>query len=241
VNVPGSGTLGQVGLVNGKARPLTFADADGTLVTVTLKGGTATALYDASALDLVLTGTTVKSSLTFKTKGGDGRVRLGDVRTDGAINAVTGKTVDVAGTFYVNGELRKATLGTLSGTLAAAGNIGTLAFSNDLAGAKVLAGANLGADADVGGGNDAYAAAVINKLTVNGTVAASVVGAGFDPVDGDYFNGGTVVGGAASAIRAVTVKGSVDGASRFFAGAFAKSVKLPQKVIPATDPRFVTL
>jgi uncharacterized delta-60 repeat protein len=241
VNVPGSGSLGQVGIINGKARPLAFADADGTLVTVTLKGGTATALYDGSAVDLVLTGTGLGTALSFKTKGGDGRVRIGDVRTDGALNSVTGKTADIAGTFYVNGELRKATLGTLSGTLAAAGNIGTLAFANDLAGAKVLAGANLGADATAGTGDDAYAAALINKLTVSGAVAASVVGAGFNPVDGDFFNGGAVVGGAASAIKAVSVKRSVDGASRFVAGAFGKSLKVPQKVVPGTDPRFVTL
>jgi len=71
-------------------------------------------------------------------------------------------------------------------------------------------------------------------------VAASVVGAGFDPVDDDFLNGGIVAGGPASFIRSISVKRAVDAASRFFTGAFVK-IKAPGKVDPATDERFEVL
>ena len=101
----------------------------------------------------------------------------------------------------------------------------------------VLAGADFGADADFGGGDDAFNAAVFNKLSVNGAVAASVIGAGFDPVDADFLNGGTVAGGPASVFRNIRVKQVVDGVSRFFAGAFG-NIRVPGKVDVATDVRF---
>ncbi|QOV90286.1 hypothetical protein [Humisphaera borealis] len=240
LNAPGSGAVGQFGVINGKTTKLTFTDADGTLVTLSLKAGVGTARYDGTNIDLVLSSTSTASGLTVTTKGGDGRARLGRVTSDGAFGAITAKTSDITETLYINGGLTKIDVGTLSGTLAAAGNIANANFRGDLAGAVVLAGTNLGADQSIGGGDDAFAAATITKFTVAGTVAASAVGAGFDPVDGVYINGGVVIGGAASLIKTIVVKRVVDGASRFFAGAFG-SIKVPGKVDPAADERFEVL
>ncbi|MDB5296008.1 MAG: hypothetical protein JWO31_1991, partial [Phycisphaerales bacterium] len=174
LNVPGSGLVGQFGVVSGKRKTLAFTDADGTKVTLSLKTGTGTAYYDGTNLDLTVAGSTTASTVGVAAKGGDGRVRVGDVRADGALGGFAGKTTDVTGTFAVNGELRKLDVGTLSGTLATAGNLGTANFRGDLAGAVVLAGASLGADGALGGSDDTFAAAVITKFTVAGTVAASV-------------------------------------------------------------------
>ncbi|HEX8915202.1 MAG TPA: DUF3466 family protein [Humisphaera sp.] len=240
LNVPGSGQLGQFGVVNGKKTSLAFTDADGTKVTLSLKSGTATAYYDGTNVDVTVAGSTTASSIGVKTKGGDGRVRFGDVRTDGALGGFSAKTGDVFGTFYVNGELKKVEVGTLTGSLVASGSIGSATFRGDLAGAQVLAGTNVGADGEIGGGDDAVAAALIGKLSVSGSVAASVVGAGFDPIDGDLFNGGQVIGGPASVIKSIAVKVATDGASRFFAGTFGK-IKAPEKVVGGFDPRFVVL
>jgi uncharacterized delta-60 repeat protein len=240
INLPGSGQLGQFGVVNGRRTSLAFTDADGTKVTLSLKTGTATAFYNGTNLDLTVVGSTSRSSISAKTRGGDGRVRFGDIRTDGPLGGLSARTGDVFGTFAVNGALGKVDMGTLVGTLAATGSISSLSFRGDLAGAEVLAGANLGADGRLGGGDDSYAAAVISKFAVSGAVAASVVGAGFDPVDGDLFNGGTVIGGPASAIRSISVRNATDGASRFYAGAFGR-IKAPERVDVATDPRFEIL
>jgi uncharacterized delta-60 repeat protein len=239
LNVPGSGNLGQFGTVAGKNRKLTFTDADGTKTTLSLKGGTATALYNGSTLDLIVTGSSLGSSLSIKGKGGDGRTTLGNIRTDGSLKSFSAKTGDIEGTMYVAGELKALSIGTLSGNVAAAANIDSASFGGDLAGAKLLAGANLGTDALIGGGDDTFAAAIIGKMSVKGAVAASIVGAGFDPVDGDFTNGGLVVGGPASVIKSISVKKAVDAASRFFAGAFGK-IKAPGKVT-LPDERFQVL
>lgn len=59
-----------------------------------------------------------------------------------AFGAITAKTSDITETLYINGGLTKIDVGTLSGTLAAAGNIANANFRGDLAGAVVLAGTN---------------------------------------------------------------------------------------------------
>lgn len=240
LNVPGSSTVGQFGVINGKQTKLAFVDSDGTLVTLSLRSGVGTALYDGTNIDLVLTSTSAASTLGVTTKGGNGRAQLGDIRSDAAFGAINAKTSDVSGTAFINGSLSKIDIGTLTGGLATSGSIANAIFRGDLAGAVVLAGANLGADGALGGGDDTYGAATITKFNVSGAVAASAIGAGFDPVDGVFLNGGTIVGGAASVIRTISVKRVVDGASRFFAGAFGM-IKVPQKVVAGSDERFQVL
>jgi hypothetical protein len=176
---PGSGVIGSFGAVNGKTVGLTFQAADGKRIGLSLKGGgTGEALWDGSALDLVLTGTTDRSSLGISAKGGDRRVTLRNVQADGPMRAVSGKTTDVVGTMFINGGAGKLSLGTLTGTLAAAGSIASLATAGNVSGGFVLAGAALGTDVRVGGTGgaaDAYAAARIGKLSVGGSMSGATV------------------------------------------------------------------
>ncbi|HEX8913853.1 MAG TPA: hypothetical protein VF796_16005, partial [Humisphaera sp.] len=152
LNVPGSGLIGRVGAQDGKSRKVRFVDVDGTVVTISVKGGgTGQVFGDGANVDLVLSGTTAKTTLSISARGGDGRFTLRDVSADGPLKSVSAKAVELAGTFWAGGDVGKAAFARLTGTFAAAGSIGTLSVGGDVTGAKVLAGANLGADHKLGG------------------------------------------------------------------------------------------
>ena len=248
LNVPGSGSLGTFGQVAGskKGTKLSFMDADGTVVTISMKGaGTGQAFYDGSSLDLVLSGVS-NSSLVVRTRGGsDGRTTLRHVQADGALKSVSAKTTDLSGTFAVtNGGLGKVSVGTLTGTLASAGSITSLAFAGDVRG-KVFSGANYGVNGKAGGSGtaaDSFAAGRIGKVTVAGTAVGATFAAGVNPVNSRFLDGNDVlVGGTDSSIGTISVRRGADASTRFVAGAFGKRAKLPQAVDPTTDPRFMVL
>ena len=253
LNVAGAGMLGKFGTYGGKIHLLVFKAADGTRVTLSLKGGgTATASYDGDKVDLVLTGTTAKSVLSVRASGGSRRVSLGNVRADGALGAVVAPGSDLSGTLSVNGRLGTVALGSVTGgTIAAASSVGSLLVAGNVSGASVLAGAALGSDGLTGGTGtaaDSFSAASIGRLKVGGKVTGSVFAAGVNPgADGAYFTaddrlvpqaaGGT---GAADSIGPVVVRGGTDDATGFEAGSFA-TARLPKLVKPADDNRFHTL
>ena len=247
LNTPGATLVGNFGADPSfrKGKRLTFPDADGTVVTLSIKGpGTGQAFADSGSMDVVLSGI-ADSTLVVTAKGGaDGRFSVRNVQSDGPLKAVTAKTTDVTGTFSVNGGIGKASLGALSGTVAAAGPIGAALFGGDVSG-RVLSGANLGVDGQPGGTGtaaDGFAQGRIGKMTVAGAMTGATVAAGVDPVDGQWLDADDrLVGGAASAIGPVTAKRGADAATRFVAGAFAPKVKLPKPVDPLTDPRFMLL
>jgi uncharacterized delta-60 repeat protein len=243
---PGSGVLGRFGVVNGRSAKLAFTDADGTKVSLSLKGGGfGEALWDGSVLDLVVTGSGTRSSLGVSGRGGNGRVVLRDFRTDGALRAFSGKAVDIVGTFFVNGEAGKLSFGSLSGTVASAGSMASLAVSGNVAGAFVLSGISLGSDSKVGGTGaaaDTYAAGAIRKASISGQVTASFFGAGVDPVNGTFGDSDDrAPAGIASLIGSVSVRRAVDASTLFEAGAFIGSYRLPARVQPGVDGRFVVL
>lgn len=245
LNVPGSGTVGTFGAVAGRNKKLAFLDGDGSRVMLTLKGGgTGTAFYDGTSIDLVLSGTTASSALAVKGVGGNGRVRLRDIRSSGALRSFSGKNSDITGTFFVNGALGKVSAGTVTGTIASANSIGNVSLFGSLTGAQVLAGANFGADGKAGGTGsnaDTFAAGSIKAIKVSGSVATSTVAAGVNPVNGTYGdNDDLLLGGTGSAIQRVSIRGTIDTSSRFIAGAFGKA-RIPQPVDPATDPHFTIL
>jgi hypothetical protein len=246
LNVPGSASLGNFGLLAGARRPqrLSFLDGDGTVVTLSMKGpGSGQAFSDGASLDLILSGVN-NSSVVITTAGGDGRVALRNLRADGGLKVITAKTTDVAGTFSVDGNLGKVSLGNLTGTLAASGAIASMAFAGDAMG-TVMSGADYGTDGEAGGAGaaaDSFGAGRIGKIAVTGTALGATFAAGVDPVDQTLLDGDdTLVGGAASSIGAVTVKQGADPSTRFIAGAFARRAKLPQPVDPLLDPRFMRL
>jgi hypothetical protein len=127
-----------------------------------------------------------------------------------------------------------------------AGSIGEIAIGKSgLADADILAGANLGSDGQLGGTGpaaDTFAGAAIGKLKVSGAVTNSLVAAGLDPANGELLAAGnTVLGGTASRIGSVAIRGGLDLATHFIAGAFG-TVAIPKKVKElAADPRFEVL
>ncbi len=249
LNVPGSGTVGTFGNVAGKNKKLVFVESNGTRVTLSLKGGgTGTAYYNGTQIDLVLTGTGARSSVSVKGTGGNHRVSLRNVSATGPLHAVSAPTGDLSGTFYVPGPLGALTLGSITGsgtsTIAAAGSIGAISIAGAVTGATVLAGANLGSDDLLGGSGpaaDTFTAGAIMKISIAGNVANSTFGAGLNPVDGIFRDGNDIVaGGAASRIGAVSLKHPVDASTRFYAGAFGK-IRDPKKVLPGAETNFQVL
>ena len=126
----------------------------------------------------------------------------------------------------------------------AAKSIKAVSIGGNLTDSLILAGANLGSDVQLGGvgpAADTFGPGAVGKVNIGGQSLHSVIAAGLDPVDGVFNNAGDrTVGGAASAIKSLTVGGSLDAASRFFAAAFPKTVKIGGVTVnPLVDPRLV--
>jgi RHS repeat-associated protein len=147
--VPGTGV--QTG--DGVGKSIVWTDADGTVITLSVKGAVADAQFSGDNVqtstakgvttvtgsNLVLTDLTVTgatdASITIKTKGGDGRATLGNLAVDGSVKALTGKTLDVTGNVEVDGDLAKSDLGGFTSggqtfVVLGAGPISSLRFTN---------------------------------------------------------------------------------------------------------------
>jgi hypothetical protein len=225
--------LGQFGNVGTTGKRFMLTDDDGTRVTVTLSGGTATVFRNGSAIDLRVIDAGNGASLRITAVGGNGRLTLGNVDVTGSLRRFTGRTADLAGAFSATGTIRTLALGDVSGKITTAGgDLRSLSVSS-LNDALVLSGADLAANT--------FAAGSIGKLRVTGSIMGSLVGAGLDPVNGDFGDDDDVaVGGASSAINSITTRGEVDASTRFVAGAFGRA-RIPKPVDIASDPRFRTL
>ncbi len=235
--------LGHFGIVSGERVKLAVTDADNTKMVLSIKGGSAKAYLSGSRINLVLTDAGAGCTLSIKTQGGgDGRVTIGDVAVSGTLKGFSCKTADLAGTMCSTGAIGKLTLGDVTGVIASSSSIGAFAASS-LKGSRILAGANLGADGRLGGINadaDSYAQGSIGSVKVNGAVSSSLIGAGLNPVDDTFLDGDDrVVGAAASFIRSIFAK-TADSSTRFVAHAVG-AARLPGKVDPAQDPRFMLL
>lgn len=149
-----------------------------------------------------------------------------------SIGATASISVEKALTaFTVNGNF-KAVL--------AAKSIQRLDIALNMRNAMVLAGAYLGTDGRLGGEGDAadtFALGNIKNITVGRQVISSTIGAGLDPVDGEFGNGDDVLRGGK--ITGMTVERRATMASRFLARRYAGSFMIDgQAVVPAEDPRF---
>lgn len=206
--------------------------------TFQLSVGHVEAFMENGHVDLTITGATAKSTLTIK-----GTVTLGDVTSDGPLHTVNGKSATLAGTLAVAGALGNVTLAAIDGgTIAAAGNVAGVTV-NSATNAKVLAGANLGADRSLGGGDDSFGAGSLLKIAVKGAVSNSIFAAGAGPGPDQTYGDSDDVGGTgpASVIKSLSIKGTVDASTHFIAGAFPKTVRIPEKVKPELDPHFTVL
>ncbi len=100
----------------GAAATVSYTDADGSFVTVALRGGTATVRFlgqglqqqpgkrgvivtgaDVRIAEIVLSGTTVRSSLSIKVKGGDGKVLVGRITGSSPVGRLIGRNIDLIG------------------------------------------------------------------------------------------------------------------------------------------------
>ena len=236
-------SLGTFGDVNGRNVRLVYTDDDGTRMTLSVRGGTGALFRGADGkLNLVLTDGGTGATVKIAGRGGDGRISLGDVTSNGSIKNMTVKNGDVSGTFSIAGQAGRLTLGNVTGSICSAGSIQSISVAS-LTNARLLAGANLGANAEFGGTGasaDSFGGAFIGTLRVAGQIVGSTIGAGLDPVDATFLDeDDRVIGGATSFIKAIRAK-QADEATRFLAGSFGK-VSLGAKVTPATDGRFRVL
>lgn len=133
----------------GGSRSVAFADADGTVATLSLAGpGTARLRFTGAAEQVAsrrgatisgtnvalaaveVTGSTLLSRLTVKTtRGGDGAVTVGGLTSDGSLGSVGGRSVDLAGTLAVDGTIGRADVRNVAGATIAAGSILRLAIA----------------------------------------------------------------------------------------------------------------
>ena len=236
-------SLGAFGTAAGVGRRtrLTIADADGSLVTLDVRNGTAEAfLAPNGATRLAITDTGRGAAVTVRVAGGDGRATLDDVTVAGTLRALSARSADLAGTLFATGPIGSLALGTVTGTIASgSGSISKVRVAA-LTNARVLSGADLGTDGRLGGSGtaaDTFAAGRITSVAVAGEIVSSVIAAGLDPVDGRFDDGDDVlVGGADSVIRSISAPGGANDATRIVAGRFGRIV-LGTRADPATDPR----
>jgi uncharacterized delta-60 repeat protein len=246
LNVPGAGLIGSFGAVSGRDRKLAFVDNNGVAITLGIKGpGSGQAFFDGSAFDLVLTGTTAGTVVSVKARG-HGQADVRNVEADGGLRAFSAGSTLLSGTLSAGGGVGSIVLAGLTGTIGVSGSIGEVAIGRGgLTNATILAGANLGSDGQLGGSGtaaDTFSGAAIDKLKVAGAVTGSLIAAGLVPQDGALLGPGkTIAGGTASRIGLISIRGGIDDASHFIAGAFG-GVAIPRKLKDlSTDARFEIL
>lgn len=128
VNVAGGSNL-DVTIGTGGAKAATFTDADGTTATISLKGGTAILSFLGSGLSqtasnkgvtvngtgidldsVSITGAAGAGSLAFKTVGGNGRLNVATLTSDGSLKQISGKGVALTGSMIIAGVVSKLDL-----------------------------------------------------------------------------------------------------------------------------------
>jgi hypothetical protein len=137
-----------------------------------------------------------------------------------------------------------ATYGDFDGQIATP-KLENLQVGGNLSHALLLIGADLGADGKLGGTGanaDHFGPGDLDQLSVGGSVIASRIRVGVDPVDGVLDDGtNTLIGGTASDIEQFSVEHSIDSASSIVAGAFPHQVSIgDQRINPLADGHFHT-
>ena len=132
----------------------------------------------------------------------------------------------------------------MSGASINAARIASLTVGRNVGASTILAGADLGADHALGGTGldaDTFGRGAIGAVAIGGSVTTSVLGAGLSTTDAIFHNGDdAIIGGIASRIAALTVRGTASVDSYFAAGGFIPPVKIAGvRINPATDPRFL--
>jgi hypothetical protein len=142
---------------DGENRSVTFADADGTVSTVTLTGGgSATVRFsgaekqtkrrrgdvlvsgaDVRLVRIEATGTTPLTRVGIRTAGGNGTVDLGGATADGPLASFGGRGVNATGTLDFNGRVAAATFRDVSAAILTAPGITRLIVGGSVAGSTI--------------------------------------------------------------------------------------------------------
>jgi hypothetical protein len=240
-------SLGEFGRVGKKQVKLTYAEPDGTQVTVALSGGSGsvTRVEDGRAqINLTTTGRG-GGKLTVTAKGGNGRAEIRDINVSGALKSLTAKTADVDGVISSTDAISAISLASANNvSLSTTAPIKSITVAGDVTNSQFWSGVGFGVDGRFGSGNEVsdtpFMQGSIGTISVGGRVVNSLFAAGLDPVDDQLFDhDGIIVGGAASAIRSVKIKGEVDAGTVFAAGKFPKKASIGGvKLDPLSDAHF---
>ena len=200
----------------------TYTDSQGHVVTITLSGpgsGTIDFLSNGNAdpADIIITGTTAKSSLTVKNSGS---TTLSNIQINGSLASFAAPKANFSGTFDITGTLGSMTLNSVSGgssTIHVEGSAVATTFVFGVVHAQTLnsAGAinSLTATQGTSGpfDTDSLSASAILKMQIKGdfdpTVSLTSSGAalGAATIKGAIAGGNWSVAGSATAISANSI------------------------------------
>ncbi|HET6247411.1 MAG TPA: hypothetical protein VFE47_06935 [Tepidisphaeraceae bacterium] len=240
-------STGGSGTAYNSGNSLVELDLSGTIsVTIRTRGsnslGLSSVTTTAGTLHALNAPTAILAGM-LSTAGTIAMLKLGSITgvvVAGGIASLSANSL--SGSVSCSGILGTAKIGTVNGTIAASVIHSFTAV--DLSDATILAGANLGDDGEIGGtgsGADTYGAGQLYTLSVSGSIANSFIGAGVNPVDGNFGNGDDISAGPGSFMRSISVKKGIDATTRFEAGAFPRTVHLPAKTATAGDAQFIVL
>jgi hypothetical protein len=122
--------LGTFGFVDGRIKKLAVT-INGTPVTLSLLGGTATASQDGNALDLTVNDAGRGGALAVNSGGA--AVTLGNVTVSGTLRSLAAPSCDLTGTLHVTGAIGRLLVHNLSGSVYSGASIAGV-FANNLAG-----------------------------------------------------------------------------------------------------------
>jgi hypothetical protein len=125
-----------------------------------------------------------------------------------------------------------------------AAKIASILTAKNVGQSLILAGASLGADRAFGGigaNADTFDAGTIGAVNIGGNVIAGVIAAGLSSTNATLKDvDDTILGGIASNIRSLSIKGTADPASYFATGKFKANTKIEgANIDPANDLRFL--
>ncbi len=200
-------------------KAVTFTDGDGTLTTLSLKGGLGTINFGSEVFETTskgratITGTNLflndlsianaaGSKFSIKAVGGNGSVDLHDFTATGSVSSVSAATTNLTGTFTMNGDIAKITFGSITGgdiVLNGAGlqpKISVIGAISDgsITATGAIASLTAGSWTDSNGSSSQLTAAAVNKLTIRGEMAADMTLSGSGVVLGKA-NVANVTGG----------------------------------------------
>ena len=226
----------QFGNVGGRTNvPISYADADGTLVTLSLSGpGVAEVARDGDGWDLRFTQTNTSSVATITTKkssaaGDDGEIRLNGVTVGDSsvpadstsLKSLVAKTANLTGLLEVTGGLTTLTLADVTGGMIRigsaplAGSAAVTIAMADVSDASIDSATPIKALTairwlDQDGSPDSFSAPSLAKLTITGQKAN--LKAGLPALSGDFqadLNLGSA-SGTAQALGTMSVAGALD-------------------------------